>query len=537
MVLGLGRRAALSLVFVVLIGSALSVLPNSVSAREYSGTSPSFSTGESWGLSVDYCGVGDVISWIWTTSDNLGFRIVDTPSMIEHYGFSNYDGYVVDTAGWYWLEWTNNNLFFSASVSYGVIAFTPSLTITTPTIGSYIDAPTVSVQGTFDGWADGVLVGPDVLHLREATIVGTDWGLDNYPLNEGQNTILVRSYYLLDYFGYKNHTIDRTVSVVVDTSPPELAIMTPLNDTCVYGDLIISWQCSDSNGIFKTEIKFDAWDWQAVTGTNYSTMSADGNYNVQVRVTDAAGNQAVQSVTFTVDSTPPDLVLVSPAGITPSTDTYLKSVDSIVWQCSDENGIAKREVKIDTLGWVEVTTDSYPVQLSDGEHIVQIRVTDVAGNEIECVIDFVSDKTPPQVAISSPVVNSKISKNEATIQWDSSDQASGIDRFEVQVDGGDWKQISGGSSAYQLTLLRDGWHSVTVKAVDRSGNAATSTVSFGIYTSIWSQNGPYSGIPLYAVIAAIIVTVVVLLFLGTRRRKGGTAVVSVPKEEPTPQAP
>jgi hypothetical protein len=80
------------------------------------------------------------------------------------------------------------------------------------------------------------------------------------------------------------------------------------------------------------------------------------------------------------------------------------------------------------------------------------------------------------------------------------------------------------------------WHSVTVKALDRTGNYATSTVSFGVYTSVWSTNGPYQGIPLFGVIAAIFIGAVVIVLL-VRKRKGGPAVASVPKEEPAAQAP
>jgi ABC-type Fe3+-siderophore transport system permease subunit len=75
------------------------------------------------------------------------------------------------------------------------------------------------------------------------------------------------------------------------------------------------------------------------------------------------------------------------------------------------------------------------------------------------------------------------------------------------------------------------WHSVTVKAVDKSGNTATSTVGFGIYTSIWSQNGPYNGIPLYALIAGIVAIVALSLLLWYRKGK------SSPQEPVSEDAP
>jgi len=397
-------------------------------------------------------------------------------------------------------------------------------------------AGTIGTNGWYRSLISVTLVSTDTtsgVALTTYSLDSGDWLAYLTPLSISQEGIHTLDFYSVDNAG--NAEIQKSATIKVDTIPPELVITHPVNDTCVYGDLSITWQCSDSNGIVKTEIKFDAWDWQTVAGTTYGTMLTDGDYSVQVRVTDAAGNQAVRSVAFTADSTPPDLVIVSPAGITPSTDTYLKSVDSIAWQCSDENGIATREVKIDSSAWQNVTTDSFAVQLANGPHMVSVRVTDLAGNPTLCIISFVVDSAAPEITISSPLMDSKISKNEVTVYWNCEDLTSGTDHFEVQVDGGNWIKIVGVAS-YQLTGLKDGWHSFTVKAVDRAGNTATSTTDFGIYTSIWSQNGPYQGIPLFAVIAAIIIGAVVIALL-FRRKKGGLAVATVPKEEASPQTP
>ena len=431
----------------VVFGPIIMIVPDDASAAEYSGTSPAFATGKYWSLFVGYANQGDVIKWSWSSSDSLGFQLIITPDMTHLYGFSSYDGLVVSTPGFYNLVWYNNNWFFSATVSYWVAVFTPSTTITTPIEGAYLNSTTISIQGTSDPYSEDVQVGPDALHLIEASWSGNDWGVDNYLLQEGQNDILVRTYYWMDSYGYEEVTYDRTMHVTLDATLPDLAILSP-----------------------------------PTTGTN-----------------------------------------------------YLQGQVNISWQCSDDSGIANREVKVDALAWTDVTSDSYAIELGDGHHVVSVRVTDLAGNAAFSQTTFVCDRVAPEVTVGGPGTDAKISEDNVNVWWYGSDDLSGIDHYEVRIAGGDWVDV-GDATNHTFADLGDAWYSVDVKVVDKSGNEATATTSFGIYTSIWSQNGPYQGIPLFGLIAAIIVGAVVAVLL-LRKRKGGPAAVSVPKEEPAPGTP
>lgn len=427
-------------------GMSLVFIPTPVSATEWSGTSPSFSTDTTWSLDVGWVSAGQIIAWYWATYDSLIFS-VDNIYGSHYSGLTYDDGLVVDEAGEYVLRWFNDNLIFSATVDYWVVVFTPSTTISTPIDGAYVNSTTIAVQGSTDSYSTGVLVGPDAWHLSEASWSGDDWAFDQFLPNEGYNSILVRTYYWLDLYGYKNVTYDRMIHVHRDTILPDLAIFSPLSDI------------------------------------NYPNH-------------------------------------------------YLKDVVNISWQCSDESGILKREVKVDALGWQEVQTDSYSAQLADGNHVVNVRVTDSAGNVAEGVVVFICDTVAPDVDIGGPGMNTKISKDSVSVWWYGGDALTGIDHYEVRIAGGDWID-AGDATDYSFTGLGDGWYLVDVKAVDRSGNEAISSVSFGIYTSIWSQNGPYHGIPMYAVIAAIMVGAIVAVLL-LRKRGGSPTVANVPKEEPAP---
>ena len=94
------RTILSSTVLLVMILSALVTFSSSASAREYEGASPSFAVDTWWSLYVDYCVPGDIIWWYWESDDSLAFRLLNTPDMIPIYGFSSWDGYVVEDPGW-----------------------------------------------------------------------------------------------------------------------------------------------------------------------------------------------------------------------------------------------------------------------------------------------------------------------------------------------------------------------------------------------------------------------------------------------------
>ena len=284
---------------------ALATLPSNAEAREYEGWSPSFATDSTWSLYIDYCTPGDVIWWYWESSDSLGFWLVNTPSMVSIQGFTNWDGYLVEDAGWYNLVWYNNNLFFWADVFYSVEVFRPAAAVVTaPVGGTYVDTSAIDIRGTYDTRAEGVLVGSDALHLKKAMTEGADWAVDNLGLGEGLNEILVRTYYFLDGDGYRNHTVDTTLNIVVDTVSPTVNITTPVSSSTTRGNYAdISWQCSDEVGIAKVEVKIDGWGWGEIQGTTYNDVRlSNGEHTVGIRVTDLAGNQATDSVTFEMNS-------------------------------------------------------------------------------------------------------------------------------------------------------------------------------------------------------------------------------------------
>ena len=88
------------------------------------------------------------------------------------------------------------------------------------------------------------------------------------------------------------------------------------------------------------------------------------------------------------------------------------------------------------------------------------------------------DTTKPRVTIAAPTAGSTLS-GAVTIMGTASDNIS-VAKVEVSVDGGAWRLASGTtswSSPVDTTTLSDATHTITSRATDTKGNAASTSVS------------------------------------------------------------
>ena len=108
-------------------------------------------------------------------------------------GFLMDDGFVVSVTGWYALDWYNNGSA-SVTVDYLVDVYTPVVGTNSIADESYVNSRTLVLRGVTEGFATGVLLGTDPLHLQKADLTGRNWA-GTVPLAEGRNTIIMQSYY------------------------------------------------------------------------------------------------------------------------------------------------------------------------------------------------------------------------------------------------------------------------------------------------------------------------------------------------------
>ena len=104
-----------------------------------------------------------------------------------------------------------------------------------------------------------------------------------------------------------------------------------------------------------------------------------------------------------------------------------------------------------------------------------------------------------------------------TLSWTGTDAGSGIDHYEVRVDGGTFESV--GSKTSASLQLADGSHTIVIRAIDRAGNEVSMAFIVRVDTNPLSTSGPYGAAPLYAIVLAVIAVAVVSGFVVMRRRR------------------
>ncbi|MFP3872387.1 MAG: S8 family serine peptidase [Candidatus Natronoplasma sp.] len=290
----------------------------------------------------------------------------------------------------------------------------------------------------------------------------------------------------IDFLG-ENTTESVTFSVwtvgVEVRSPEEGKLMD-------HADVTIEWRSEHAE---YHEVRLDESNWTDVgSDTEYSYEGLDtGEHTVVVRATDLAGYQSTSWVNFSVDTDPPELEITAPEDgyVSPERDV------TIEWEGEDEvSGIDHYEVRLDEEkdgSWTEwemkeLETEHEYSNLDDGEHSVEVRVTDKAGHQENYSIDFLVDTVDPLVVIYGPENGEKINQDTVGVNWTADDKESAIEQCEIRLDEGNdgnwtgWMDIDEGE--HTLEGLEEGEHTLEIRAEDLAGNEKIETITFTVDT-------------------------------------------------------
>ncbi len=139
------------------------------------------------------------------------------------------------------------------------------------------------------------------------------------------------------------------------------------------------------SGVASTVYRIDGGAWDPYTAP--FALSGNGNHTVQFASTDRAGNvEPSQSLTVSIDTTPPALAIDGPA----DGSTVTSSNVQVTWTASDSvSGVSSVEVSVDNGTFAAATGSSFVVQgLGDGAHTVTVKVTDAAGLAATASVSF-----------------------------------------------------------------------------------------------------------------------------------------------------
>jgi hypothetical protein len=194
-------------------------------------------------------------------------------------------------------------------------------------------------------------------------------------------------------------------------------------------------------------------------------IDADGEYTLETRAVDAAGNDtAWRSDTVRVDVT-------DPVNDTPAAPTDWLATDYTVHvegSDGDGSGVAGVEVKVD--GGLASPLPDVTIT-GDGEHTLETRIVDNVGHTSEWRSETIKiDSADPVPSLTCPA---GWNRHAVSCTATADGGPSGIADLTASVNGGPFAAVSGSA----VPVAADGDHTVTLKAVDGAGNEATSAAA------------------------------------------------------------
>lgn len=323
------------------------------------------------------------------------------------------------------------------------------------------------------------------------------------------------------------HTTTESLTLIVDTLPPNLSITAPAKgDSFISNSITLTGTHSDPGSgtkIIRYSIEGEdantlsgevnasgaTWKFENVDLTKNKGQSEkkEGSFTLKVTAEDYLGHTyKTEGTVFTYDNQPPELTINSPD--TEKSSTFYASDKengfTISGVASDTNALAEHPVIItltpkngspitvnldsDEAGNWEVT---FPVGLENKDktnyladfnsYSVKVSATDIASKKTEKEFSLVVDTEKPSLTDSEftdtnlvEINGNKWFKNtQVAVSVSAGDGISGIDSVEYKVnDSDEWLPLrsSGGKYTGRVTVTEEGSNTIYLQAKDKAGN-------------------------------------------------------------------
>ncbi len=264
-------------------------------------------------------------------------------------------------------------------------------------------------------------------------------------------------------------------SFTTDNTPPTLIVNDVTIGTRGDGEAEVTFSWSATGGATRYQLTVDGQTYDLTTTKTKLTLK-DGTYNYTVTAWDAADNKVSDmGKTFTLDTTAPVLKLNTPT--IKKLGTGLSEV-IITWSIDNED--VTYELNVNGTIYKDLrSTQSYSLQLADGDYTYTLKAIDKAGNSTKVTGEhFTLDTTPPTITLHKPE-SAKVSDgySNVTFSWTSNDKNA---TFSLQVDNAVYNNITG--TSFTVQGLRDGERHYTLTATDANGNEAHKDASLDLDT-------------------------------------------------------
>ncbi len=277
-----------------------------------------------------------------------------------------------------------------------------------------------------------------------------------------------------------------TVTAPSDTTPPDTSFTAgptgPTNDATP----AFSFSSTESGSSF--ECRVDSGAWSSCSSPWTTPSLSDGSHSVSVRATDAAGNTdgSPASRSFTVDTAAPTTTITgspsSPSISSSATITFTVSEAGATSQCRLDGG-----------AWTACTSPYQVSGLGLGDHTVDVRSTDAAGNAeatgdsvtwtVVPLLPLAGPADAPTVTLTAPAADSTVGR---TFRFSATATApAGVDRVEFWIDGHRVETDKRAPYKDMVTAdwLHSGSHTATARVFDKAGQAASAAVTVKVSRS------------------------------------------------------
>ncbi len=291
----------------------------------------------------------------------------------------------------------------SASIAVLLDTTPPLVTLDSPASGAF-------VRGTIDLHASAQDVVPgtgvsqvdleaDAVLVTSITAPPYETFFDTTSVPDGSH-----SFTAVGYDG-KNNSASAGAFVIVDNTPPSIAVTTPGNGWLVSGNIPFGVSASDATSGL-TSIRMLAGGAAPTVddsilyvapvasdsrlGEINTTAFLDGALELAALAKDAAGNESLATATVTVDNTAPEKSLISP------TDGSVVSGTMQILASANDSNLDSLEIRVDNVSLGSSTVSPFSVSFDTGSRLdgtlqVTVIATDLAGNTSTCTASVTVD--------------------------------------------------------------------------------------------------------------------------------------------------
>ncbi len=361
----------------------------------------------------------------------------------------------------YWAHSTFGDTSLKGSQTIFVDTGNPGITLSVPTPngqnGWFISPVTIAASAS-----DSV-----------SGVASTQVKIDNGSWQAGPLTVTAQGAHTAQALATDragNSATSSVASFKLDSVAPDLAVNAPAADGqngWFVSAPTISVSGSDAtSGLAAAEMQVDSGSWQA----GIATISTDGSHTLNFRARDNAGNLKTANGTYLVDRTDPQLT-VNLTGTAGQNGWYRSTVSASPAASDATSGLAALDARMDGGTW----RTSFPLSLTEGVHTLESRASDKAGNQASQSQTVRIDVTPPNLTATIPQPDGQNGwyTSAPTLKVSGSDALSGLASAQIKAGSSAWVDA-------QMTLDKDGSHTVTFQTTDVAGNVTNQTATLKI---------------------------------------------------------